>query len=44
MKTKMLQHPLRPRRLKEKHIVIRVADCYDTRESMRHVLGVENKG
>ena len=31
-------------RLREKYVVIRVTDCYDGRESMRHVLGVENRG
>ena len=41
---RMLQQPLRPGRLREKYVVIRVTDCYDARESMRHVLGVENRG
>ena len=40
----MLQQPLRPGRLREKYVVIRVTDCYDARESVRHVLGVENRG
>ena len=32
------------REVKGKHVVIRVTDCYDARESVRHVLGVEKKG
>ena len=32
------------REVKGKHVVIRVTDCYDVRESVRHVLGVENRG
>ena len=30
--------------LREKHVVIRVTDYYGVRESVRHVLGVENGG
>ena len=41
---RMLQQPLRPGRLREKHAVIRVTDCYGVRESVRHVLRVENRG
>ena len=39
-----LQQPLRPGRLREKYVVIRVTGCYDARENVRHVLGVENRG
>ena len=41
---RMLQQSLGPRGLRENHIVIRVTDCYGVRESVRHVLGVENRG
>ena len=41
---RMLPQPLRPGRLREKYVVIKVTDCYDARESVRHVLGVDNRG
>ena len=41
---RMLQQPLKPGRLKGKHVFIRITDFYDAKESVRHVLGVENRG